>query len=175
VRRTPRSPSAAAILGVGAVSLGAVWLVGCSADSELDGDKLVAALPAAVLEDHPDLLDNVVCPDGIEPATGTTTVCFADLAGDPVELTVTQLDDEGTVRVEVDRTLLDVEDLSTRIAERLTDDVGVATSVVCEGPAVRVLEVGDEVPCDATDPDDRTRTFVATILDADANYELRLD
>lgn len=147
----------------------------CSNDTELDAQKLQAALPAAVLEDHPDLLTSVVCPESIPTEIGASTLCFADLAGRPVELTVAQIDDEGTVSVDVDRTLLDVDDLAARIAERLSADVGVATSVVCEEPAVRVLEVGDEIECDATDADDRTRTFVATILDDAAAFELRID
>ena len=52
--------------------------------------------------------------------------------------------------------------------------IAVATAVVCEGPAVRVLEIGDEISCDATDPDERTLTFVATILDETAAFELEL-
>jgi hypothetical protein len=40
---------------------------------------------------------------------------------------------------------------------------------------VRVLTAGDEITCDATDPDDRTHTFVATIVDDQANYDLRLE
>ena len=60
-------------------------------------------------------------------------------------------------------------------AERLTDDIGVPTSVVCEGPAVRVLSIGDEIRCDATDPEGRPHTFVATILDESAAYELRIE
>ena len=158
-----------------AALLGAIVAASCSPDTEIDSDNLVAALPGAVLEEHPELLTDVVCPEGIEPAAGTRTVCFADLAGDPIELTVVQLDDDGTVRVEVDRTLLDVEDLAARIAERLTADIGVATSVVCDGPPVRVLEVGVELRCEASDPDDRTNTYVATIRDDDASFDLRID
>jgi hypothetical protein len=155
--------------------IGAGALAACSTDSELDSDELVDVLPAAVLADHPDLLTDVVCPPDIELAVGVTTVCFADLAGDPVELTVVQVDDDGRVRVEVDRALLDVEDVAARIAEQLSDDIGVATAVVCDGPPVRVLEIGTELRCDATDPDDRTNTFVATILDEDAAFDLRIE
>lgn len=153
----------------------AVTAGGCSDDPELDVAKLEAAVPAAVLEDHPELVTEVVCPDSVVAGQGVATLCFADIAGRPVELSVTQVDDDGTLRIQVDRTLLDVEDLATQIAHRLTTDVGVATSVVCDGPQVRVLEIGDELRCDAVDPDDRSRTFVATILDDEANYSLQID
>lgn len=171
IARRRRSPLAAAALALGA----AAALVACAEADEIDAPGLARDLPAAVLPEHPELVTDVVCPQPIEREAGVRTACFASIAGTAVELSVVQLDDDGSVRVEVDRPLLDVEQLAARIAERLTNDVGVPTSVVCEGPAIRVLAVDDEIRCDATDPDGRTRTFVATILDESAAYELRLE
>ncbi|HEX7097225.1 MAG TPA: DUF4333 domain-containing protein [Acidimicrobiales bacterium] len=163
--------------GVVALALAVVtgFAAGCADADELDAEKLARDVPAAVLADHPELVTDVVCPEPIEREAGVRTACFASIAGTAVELTVSQLDDDGAVRVELGRPLLDVDLLSARIAERLTADVGVPTSVTCEGPPVRVLQVGDEIRCDATDDDNRTRTFVATILDESAAYELRLE
>jgi len=170
-----RSPFAAAHLALATVIALGTAVVACGEADELDSQGLARDLPVAVLPEHPELVTDVVCPHPIEREAGVRTACFASIAGTAVELSVVQLDDDGSVRVEVDRPLLDVELLAARIAERLTDDVGVPTSVVCEGVAVRVLAVDDEIRCDATDPDDRTRTFVATILDESAAYELRLE
>jgi hypothetical protein len=141
----------------------------------VDAGSVEDAVPAALLADHPELVTEVSCPGTIERGEGVVTACTARIAGTAVEFSVTQLDDDGQVQVSLDRALLDVEDLAARIGERLTADVGVPTSVVCEGPAVRVLTVDDEIRCDATDPEDRTHTFLATIVDADANYDLRLE
>jgi hypothetical protein len=148
--------------------------VGCGGADEVDAATIESAIPAALIADHPELVTEVSCPGPIDRGEGVVTACTARIGGTAVELSVTQLDDDGQVRVVLARPLLDVDDLAARIGERLTTDVGVPTAVVCEGPAVRVLNVGDEISCDATDPENRTHTFIATILDEDAAYELRL-
>jgi hypothetical protein len=90
-------------------------------------------------------------------------------------MTATQVDDDGRIRVEMARTLLDVDVLAAKISERLTADVGDPTSVICDGPVVRVLAVDEELRCVATDTEDRDHTFVVTILDENANYDLKLE
>jgi hypothetical protein len=159
------------LAGLSLVLLGA----GCGGADEVDTGTLERAIPPALLADHPDLVTDVSCREPIERGVGVLNTCTASVGGTPVELEVTQLDDDGQVRVSLDRPLLDVDDLAARIADRLTTDVGVPTSVLCEGPAVRVLTVDEAIRCAATDPDDRTHTFVATILDDEANYDLRLE
>jgi hypothetical protein len=152
-----------------------VALAACGGADELDAGSLEEAVPPALLPEHPELVTEVSCPGPIERGEGTVNACTARIAGTAVGLSVTQVGEDGQARVALDRTLLDVDDLAARVAERLTADVGVPTSVVCDGPAVRVLTVGDELRCVATDTDDRDRTFVATVLDENANYDLRLE
>jgi hypothetical protein len=159
----------------GLTALVAVSAAACGEAGEVDAGTLARAIPAAVLARHPELVTEVACPEPIERGIGIVSVCTGRVAGTAVELTVTQLDDDGNVRVVLDRPLLDVDDLAARIGERLTGDLGVPTSVACEGAAVRVLAVDDQIRCDATDPDDRTLTFVATILDDQANYDLSVE
>jgi hypothetical protein len=159
---------------VALVGFVAVAALACGGADEIDASGLAHKLPAAVLSEHPELVTGVSCPAPIRRKVGEITTCTAAIGGGDVHLVVTQLDDSGQVRVEVDRLLLDVDQLAARIAERLTTDIGVPTSVVCDGPAVRVLSVGDEIRCDANDPDNRTNSFVATILDESANYDLRI-
>jgi hypothetical protein len=152
-----------------------VALAACSGADEVDTGSIESAVPAALLPEHPELVTDVSCPGPIDREAGAVTVCGARLGGTDVQLTVTQVDGDGTVEVDLARPLLDVDDLAARIAERLTTDVGVPTSVLCDGPAVRVLTVDEQIRCTATDDDDRDRTFVATILDEQANYDLRLE
>ena len=156
--------SAVTLLGVAA----------CREATKLDGPRLERELPASVLSDHPDLVTGVSCPTPIKRAVGTVVACSASIGGTPVVLTVTQTDDKGSVDVVVDRTLLDIDKLAAEISSRLTKDVGVATAVTCPGPAVRVLTVGDAISCNATDPSNRSRTFVATITDESGAFELKL-
>jgi Domain of unknown function (DUF4333) len=146
----------------------------CREPTKLDARRLERELPAAVLSDHPELVTDVSCPRPIERAAGTIVECDASISGTAVVLTVTQTDDKGAVGVALDRTLLDVDKLAAQIAARLTQDVGVATTVVCAGPVVRVLTVGDAISCTATDPSNRSRTFVATITDQTGAFDVKL-
>jgi hypothetical protein len=160
---------------LGALVTVALALIGaCGGPDKIDAGGLARKLPAAVLPAHPELVTAVSCPEPIPRELGTVTTCRATLAGTGVDLHVTQVDDNGAVRVQLDDTLLDVDQLSARIAQRLTTDIGIPVSVRCEGPPVVVLHVGDEFRCEARDPDNRTNTYVATILDAAANYDLQL-
>lgn len=157
------------------VSLALLLVAGaCREATKLDVDALQRDLPAAVVADHADLVTDVVCPPKILRGAGTVVECSAAISGTPVVLTVVQIDDDGAVRVELDRTLLDVGKLAADVAARLTKDVGVPTTVVCDGPAVRVLAVGDTYACTATDASNRSRRFRATILDQAGAFELQI-
>jgi hypothetical protein len=153
----------------------AALVVGCGDADEVDAGSIEDAIPSALLPDHAELVTEVSCPGPVDRGTGTVTTCTARIAGTAVEVTATQVDDDGSVRVQMARTLLYVDDLAAKISERLTADVGDPTSVICDGPVVRVLAVGDELRCVATDTDDRDHTFLVTLLDENANYDLKLE
>ena len=146
----------------------------CGGPSRLDAGRLERELPAAVVADHPDVVTDVSCPSPIKREVGLVVECQASISATPVTLTVTQTDDNGGVRVELDRPLLDIDKVSSELAARLTKDVGVATSVTCAGPPVVVLSVGATISCDATDPSNRTRTFVATIADESGALDVKV-
>jgi hypothetical protein len=153
----------------------AVVVTGCGEADEVDAGSIEDAIPAALIPEHPELVTEVSCPGPVDRGIGTVTACTARIGGTAVEVTATQVDDDGALRVEMARTLLDVDDLAADLSRRLTADVGDPTSVICDGPVVRVLAVGDELRCVATDTEDRDHTFVVTILDEDANYDLTLE
>jgi hypothetical protein len=160
---------AVALLGV------ALALAGCREPTKLDAAKLVRDLPAAVVHDHPEVVTDVQCPNPIRRNAGEVTQCHATVAGTPVKLTVTQVDRDGHVKVEADRTLLDIAKVEADIATRLTKDVGIETSIVCDGPRVRVLVVGETLRCTATDPSGRKRVFLADVLDETGEVSLHLE
>ncbi|HEV8299131.1 MAG TPA: DUF4333 domain-containing protein [Acidimicrobiales bacterium] len=151
-----------------------VLVAGCREPTHIDPRTLAHELPRAVVEDHPEVVDDVVCPGPIDRGAGVETTCAATIGGTPVTLKVTQVDDDGRVRVELDRTLLDVEKVAADLAARLTKDVGIATTVTCEGPQVRVLTVGDILVCDAIDPAGKAHTFDAKVTDASGTIDLTL-
>jgi hypothetical protein len=161
------------LLAIGAAA--AVWVAGCGEPATLDAGRLERDLPAAVVADHPELVTDVACPPSPDRAAGATFTCTAMIGDEPVRLDVVQLDDRGRVRVEVDRTLLDVEGAAADLAARLTDDVGVPTAVVCDGPPVRVLVIGERLSCTATDPEGRERVFSLEIEDESGAVGIRLE
>lgn len=157
------------------VLLATVAVTGCREPTKLDASKLADHLPAAVVPDHPETVTGVDCPRPIRRAVGEVVTCTATIAGTPVQLTVTQLDRDGRVRVDTDRTLLDLAKVEADVATRLTKDVGIETSIVCDGPRVRVLVVGESLRCTASDPSGRTRVFVADLLDEAGAVSLHLE
>ncbi len=132
-------------------------------------------LPAQVVPDHPDLLTDLACPERIDKLAGVAAVCTASLAGAPVEVRVVQLDDRGAVRAELDRPLLDVAKSARFLAERFSKDLGVTTTIECDGPAVRVLVVGETLRCTARDPSLRSRVLVVTVLDEAGVLDAKLE
>ena len=150
---------------VAAVVLTATLLVGCRSVTRLDARALERNLPGQVVGDHPDLLTEVSCPSPIVKQQGVVTVCNAKLAETPVQLTVTQLDDNGAVSVALDKSLLDVVKSVAVLAARFTKDLSIDTTIECEGAAVRVLVVGETLQCTARDPSLRSRALVVTVLD----------
>lgn len=78
--------------------LAAAALTSCSTTSTLDIDKLESTI-ATEMEQQLDLpgTPTITCPDEVEIEAGNVFNCTAELAGDSVEVQVTQDDDEGNV------------------------------------------------------------------------------
>lgn len=157
------------------IGLVALATVACSSPTDVDVDALVDQIPAAVSPDAPESVTDVSCGDELPIGEGLTTTCRAQLAGSPISLEVTQLDDNASLAVEVDRTLVDVPELAEVVGQRFTDDLGVQTAVLCAGPPLLVATVGSEIRCVATDPGGVERTVVVTLVDGDGAYRVTLD
>ncbi|MDA3041452.1 MAG: DUF4333 domain-containing protein [Actinomycetota bacterium] len=154
--------------------VGLLLTMGCAADPTLDAASLEQVLPAQIVPDHPEVVTNVQCPTPIEMSAGISVVCTAEVGGDPVTMTVTQLDDVGSVTAELDQPLFDVEASADVLAAQLTDDLAIATTIVCVGPAVRVLDVGEVLSCVASDPSGRSRPLFVTIVDEAGTLDMKL-
>jgi hypothetical protein len=159
---------------VAAAALAAALVPACGSTDRIDSHALERVLPGQLVADHPDVLADVSCPDPIDKRIGTVTVCNATLAGTPVVITVTQLDDNGATSAALDKPIFDVAKSANVLAARFTKDLGVATTVECEGPAVRVLVVGEVLRCTARDPSLRSRSLDVTVRDADGTLDASL-
>jgi hypothetical protein len=157
IRRVVALVAAFVVLGVLAV--------GCGSPKRLDAGVLERNLPSQLVADHPEVVTDVACPRPIKKQAGLEVQCTAAIGGSPVVVTVTQLDDNGALRAVLDKPLLDVTASAATLAARLSKDLGVATTIECAGPAVRVLVVGEELSCTARDPSLRSRTITVTVLD----------
>jgi hypothetical protein len=163
------------VQALGGLVVAVVGLAACGDPDRLDPRALARVLPAQVVPDHPDLLTDLTCPERIDERAGSTAVCTASLAGSPVEVRVVQLDDRGAVRAELDRPVLDVARSARFLADRFSKDLGVATTIECDGPAVRVLVVGEKLRCTARDPSLRSRVLSVTVLDEAATLDAQLE
>jgi hypothetical protein len=161
-------------LVLGASLLLAACLTGCGSPDRIDARALERVLPGQLVADHPDVLADVMCPSPIRKRAGTVTTCTATLAGTPVVITVTQLDDNGATSAALDKPVFDVEKSAGVLAARFTQDLGVRTTVECDGPAVRVLVVGEVLRCTASDPSLRSRSLDVTVRDAAGTLEASL-
>jgi hypothetical protein len=170
---SPRRRARAALLGCGSF-VAAFGLVACGEPDRLDPAVLERLLPGQIAPEHPEVVTDMVCPPRIDKRVGVVVECTAALAGAPVTVRVVQLDDNGAVRAELDAPLLDVGRSAAVLAARFTKDLGVSTTIECEGAPLRVLVVGEKLRCTARDPSLRSRVLVVTVLDAAATLDAQL-
>lgn len=169
----PRRHGAAAL--VGACLMSGALVVACGSTDRIDVHALERVLPGQIVPDHPEVLDEVACPSPIQKAVGTVTVCTATVAGAPVAITVTQLDGNGATSAALDKPVFDVAASASTLAARFTKDLGVSTTIDCDGPAVRVLVVGEVLRCTARDPSLRSRVLDVTVRDDAGTLDAKLN
>ena len=149
-------------------------LVACGAPTAVDTESLVEQIPAAVSPDAPDSVTEVTCGDELPIGEGLTMTCRATLAGTPVSLEVTQVDDNASLAVSVDRTLVDVPGLADAVGQQFTDDLRVETMVDCTGPPLVVAIVGTTISCTATDSLGVGREILVILVDDKGTYRVEL-
>jgi hypothetical protein len=154
-----------------AVVAAAIVAVGCAEPSppSLDGDAVVAALPAAVVPAAPEVVHDVVCPDPVPEVVAQTLVCEARLGDVPITVDVA-IDEAGIGAVEVREPLFDLVRTAAAVADRLEVDLGRRPEVVCPGEVV-VLVPGTAVDCTAT-LDGRPLELSVEIVDDDGGFRV---
>jgi hypothetical protein len=103
----------------------------------------------------------------------STVSCTVTIAGYPISVTVTGPDLFKGVRVSAADSLVWATDLADRVGEGLDADLGSGNSVVCE-PAVRVAKAGQAFNCVVAGSDGKSRSFIATVLDATGSFRLEV-
>ncbi len=146
--------------------------VGCGAN-EIDPVLLLEEIESSVLAEYPGLLTDLDCPSPIEVGVGIEAECTALVDGEPVTIHVEQTNDEGAINAELQEPLFDVATAAEKLGERFEFELGVATSVDCGEPPLRVLQVGMVIDCLADDGT-TNRSVSLTVLDSTGAYELTL-
>jgi len=159
-----RLSAAVVVLALAAVACG-------RPDSGFDMRSLESSIPAAVVPDDPAAVTNVSCPE-LSTSEATTIICSARIAENPVEVTAA-ISADGIVKVSIGSVLLDVAGVASEAARRLSDDLGVESTVDCPGSVV-VSVAGDTFGCVATDPGGVTHDLVITIVDDSGNWSIAL-
>ncbi|MBT3247066.1 MAG: hypothetical protein HN979_00700 [Actinobacteria bacterium] len=143
---------------------------GASEPAGIDVEAVEHAVPLALLPSHPELVGDVACPLLASPGLGPVP-CTATISGLSVPLIVSRPDTDGRVHVESPVELVMAGEVASEAEERLDSDLGVDNAVVCE-PALRVSRAGQEFACTATEPNGRTHSLTAVLVDAAGSFRL---
>lgn len=141
----------------------AMMTVSCGANGGVDVASLEADLAPLVLPEHTELVGAVSCPEPLQPEPGDQIVCDVGIGADVARLQLTFGEGNGEVaNVTVIDRLVDVSEVGQTLAEQLSAQVQLSTTVTCP-QAVMVLAVDEAVVCTATDPSGIARDLAVTI------------
>ncbi len=157
---------------IAAVIVFSIVLAACGRpDSGFDMTTLEAAIPEAIVPDDPSVVTDVSCPQ-LPTSEPTTTMCTALVGGRAIEINA-NITADGLVEISTDAVLLDISGVASEAGHRLSDDLGIDSSVSCPG-SVRVVAVGDTITCEATDPAGSTHNVVITVTDPSGTWTMDL-
>jgi hypothetical protein len=153
--------------------VGAVMVVsaGCGRSILVDQQQLEDEIASDLVPGVVDAVTDVMCPDVILP--GTTVSCTAGIRGVPIDVVV-QISEEAEAALSTDAIVVEVPEMETAAAARLTADLGVETTVICPGPAVMVSVPGATLECDAVDRAGGHHNVVFTIRSEHGDWELSI-
>lgn len=129
-----------------------VAVAACSQPATLDGDRTEASIRSRLAEALDLPVSEVSCPGDVAIEAGGHFRCQATTPGGAIDVVVRQTDDDGALAVEPTRAVL--------VTERVVDDIVAVlgdrfdrhdATVTCDGPDVRIEEVGATFTCEARD------------------------
>jgi hypothetical protein len=158
-----------------AVALAAATLAGCGLTSRrIDGKRVETRIVAQTREKTGFTLDSIDCPGSRPAKAGDTFRCQAKLAGQPVGITVTQEDADGTVSYQPDEALLDVRKIVATIEQQMAAQAGIRVTPDCGRRKVLVKKPGETFDCDVSDSTGQHRTVAVRVTDLQGNLSLEV-
>jgi len=153
---------AGAVVVLGGLGAGAVFLFGGSTLDDADAEEQISALVQEQTGVAPASVD---CPSGVDLAQGTTSTCTVDLQGQTFDYTITQLDDEGSVEFTSDAVYVQLTDVETLLEEAVLEQ-DVQADATCDAGERTVLIAADglSIPCTVVNVEDSSDTADVTAL-----------
>ncbi len=167
-----------------AVSLGiaapVAVLAGCSSSTTLDSAKLNTQIVDQINQVAPNSNPTVSCPSDVKAEANATFTCTATVAGQEMQLTVTQKDADGNVSYQGDSSIFQLastqEKLSAKVAESQPGTWTTACNPTGAQQGYYIAKPGTTFDCEvsgtAADGTAKTGTLAVTVTDADGNVSL---
>lgn len=124
---------------------------GSQAPDRLDTSRAQPRIESALAKAYDVPVDQVRCPTRITVRSGATFRCQARIAGQPVDVAVTQRSAAGDLQVEPEVAVIHADKVATDIKTRLDAQFGRPFLVGCGALLVRVLSPGTTFTCQAGD------------------------
>src|SRR3954469_13257305 len=151
-----------ALILIGGAVVGAIFLFGSKTIDQADAQQQVTQLGEQLIGAAP---EGVSCPADVEVKSGGTFSCTATVEGQDVSFTVTQTDDQGSVEVTADNTVVKVtdveENISSQVEQAVDTDQMVNADTSCDagGRTVLVDPDGEQLNCTVSNADDPSQSI----------------
>jgi hypothetical protein len=132
--------------------VGAALLGGCSlsVNHTLSSTSAAASISRQLATSYHIADPPVTCPTGIPVKSGQAFTCQATIDGQPLPVSGTVTDKNGDFRIATSRAVVSLSASDKRLSASLSQQLGVAVQVACDGPALVVASAGRVFDCTAT-------------------------
>jgi hypothetical protein len=151
----------AGVLVLGGLVVGAILLFGTRTLDTAEAERQIAQLTEEQAGVVP---TDVSCPADIGAEAGATFACSASLEGQPLSFTVTQTDDDGTIRITSDNSFVDIATVEASLTQQLGEAAGVEVVSTCDagGHSVLVDGIATPIACTVTNAEDASDSVDVT-------------
>ncbi len=158
-----------ALLAVAAVSLLLILLIANAGDETLDLERAEDEITESLQAEYVGVsVERVTCPDDVKVEEGATFTCTTQIDGQDFAVTVTQEDDQGSVRFAKAQAAIKVEDAEAFIVGEYRKQ-GTVVTVGCSDKEILVADPGSTIECLVAPEEGDGTTAVVTVQDVNGN------
>jgi hypothetical protein len=145
-----------------------------SASSTLDSKEVEGTIRAQLRKDFRGTpVGPAKCPDKVKKKAGKQFTCTATVSGEPVPITVTQIERDPGYRALREVAVLDVAKMQNFVQTQYDQQVGVQVTASCApGKSVIVARPQTQIPCTVTDSQGTTDTVQVLVSDTAGNIKI---